>query len=89
VLTKRADGRRSLPADHPDRDGVGGGIYEGALLFATDNSCNYGYSRYKGDLRGTMTEGPRLRRREPDEAAPADRVAVETVRARRGAVKHP
>jgi hypothetical protein len=37
-------------------------IYEGALLFATDISCNCRDSPYKGDRRGTMTEGPRLSR---------------------------
>ena len=37
-------------------------IYEGALLFAANISCNYRDSPYKGDWRGTMTEGPRLSR---------------------------
>jgi hypothetical protein len=39
-------------------------IYEGALLFVTGSSCNYRDSPYKGDWRGTMTEGPRLSRPE-------------------------
>jgi hypothetical protein len=34
-------------------------IYEGALLFVTEISCKYRDSLYKGDLRGTMAEGPR------------------------------
>jgi hypothetical protein len=37
-------------------------IYEGALLLVTENFLNYSDSPYKGDWRGTMTEGPRLSR---------------------------
>ena len=37
-------------------------IYEGTLLFVTGIYCNYKDSPYKGDWRGTMTEGPRLSR---------------------------
>jgi hypothetical protein len=37
-------------------------IHEGALLFVTDISDNYRDSPYKGDWRGSMTDGPRLSR---------------------------
>ena len=37
-------------------------IYEGALLFVTEISCNHRDSLYKGYWRGTITEGPRLSR---------------------------
>ena len=44
-------------------------IYEGAILFVTDISCNYRDSPHKGDWRGTMTEGPRLSRPADDRLA--------------------
>ena len=69
---ERAVGQQRGPAERLGARGLR--LYEGALLFITEISCNYGDSPYKGDWRRSMTEGPRLSRpRSPRRRCPRRR----------------
>jgi hypothetical protein len=55
-------GRRASSIQHSGARSGPAWIYEGALLFVTDISCNHRDFAYKTEWGGIMTEGPRLSR---------------------------